>query len=114
MCRSGSYAGRVYHHVCAVGTYALLYHARLSIHTTCILCQEETSDFARQPKPFVQAVNVHRSSVLCRGEMEAAEDDTTLMCDFSKVDFLTSRSDLSHGVYTSGCAHHMHAECWKL
>lgn len=105
--RSGMYTGRVYNHDCAVGTYALLYHARYSVHTTCILCQEETNDFARQPKPFVQAVNVHRSTVLCRREKGEK------MCDYSKLDFLSCRADLPHGVFTSGCAHHMHAECWK-
>lgn len=83
------------------------------MHTTCILCQEETSDYARQPKPFVQAVNVHRSTVLCRREKDLVGDEGSL-CDYSKVDYLSSRSDLAHGIFTSGCAHHMHAECWKL
>lgn len=96
-----------------MGSFALLYHARFSVHTTCILCQEETSDFARQPKPFVQAVNVHRSSVLYRGGQRIVGNEEGLICNYSKLDFLSSRFDLPHGVFTSGCAHHMHAECWK-
>ncbi len=28
-------------------------------------------------------------------------------------DVLSARADLLRGVYTSGCGHHMHAECWR-
>lgn len=80
------------------------------VHTTCILCQEETKDFAKQKKLYVQAVNVQRSSLLTRGKERV---DETNLCDYSKVEFITSRFDLSHGVFTGGCGHHMHAECWK-
>ncbi len=113
VCRAGAYAGRVYNHYCAVGVYALLYHAPSPVQTTCILCQEQTNDYASQPKPFVQAVNVHRSSVLSKGERKVQDDGKDLL-DYSRVDFLSSRFDLTHGVFTSGCSHHMHAECWKL
>lgn len=92
-----------------MGLAALLYHIPFRVHTTCILCQEEVKDYASQKKPFVQAVQIQRSSVLSRGEQSKEGN----ICDHSKVDFISSRSDLSHGVFTGGCAHHMHAECWK-
>lgn len=103
--------GSVYHHECAVGVHALLHHIPYRVHTTCILCQEETKDFANQSKPYVQAVQIQRSSVLSRGTRRLDKDGN--ICDHSDVDFLSSRSDLKHGVFAGGCAHHMHAECWK-
>lgn len=108
-CRSGAYLGNVYHHECAVGVTSLAYHTPSPVPATCILCQEETKDFANQSKPFVQAVNIQRSTVLFRGQKKLSKDIT----DYSKTDFLTSRTDLPYGMFTSGCGHHMHAECWK-
>ncbi len=99
-----------YHHDCAVGLASLLYHAPSPVPATCILCQEETKDFANQTKPFVQAVHVQRSAVLYCGEERNNVQD---ICNYSKTDFISSRADLPHGVFTSGCGHHMHAECWK-
>lgn len=103
--RSGAYTGAIYHHDCAVGVSSLLYHIPYPVNTTCILCQEETKDYANQSKPYVQAVHVQRSSVLFRGNQKDG--------DHSKVNFLSSAADLPFGVFTSGCGHHMHAECWK-
>lgn len=112
MCNIYSYdPASVYHHECAVGAAALLHHIPYRIHTTCILCQEETKDFASQRKPYVQAVQIQRSPVLSRGYHNLDGEEN--ICDHSNVDFLSSRSDLCHGVFTGGCAHHMHAECWK-
>lgn len=90
---------------------SLLHHIPFRVHTTCILCQEESKDFAKQKKPYVQAVNVQRSSLLSRAKLRTEGD--AKLCDYSKVDFITSRLDLPHGVFTGGCGHHMHAECWK-
>lgn len=51
---------------CAVGVSPLLSHTPSPVEVTCILCQEETKDFASQERTFVQAVHVQRSSVLRR------------------------------------------------
>ena len=31
----------------------------------------------------------------------------------AEMDFLSARADLPSGTFTSGCGHHMHAECWR-
>ena len=90
---------------------SLLFHVPTPIPATCILCQEETKDFASQEKPYVQAVHVQRSAVLNTAMQEKSTDKD--ICDYSKADFISSRADLPHGVFTSGCGHHMHAECWR-
>ena len=50
--------------------------------------------------------------MLSRGARGVDKEEGKL-CDHSAVDLLSSRADLPHGVHTGGCAHHMHAECWK-
>lgn len=90
---------------------ALVYHDPFPVPSTCILCQEETKDFASQEKPYVQAVYVQRSAVLRKREQEEETDGN--ICVHSDMDFISSREDLLHGMFTSGCGHHMHAECWK-
>ena len=53
--------------VCAVGVSPLLLgHTPKPVEVTCILCQEETKDFASQERTFVQAAHVQRSAVLRR------------------------------------------------
>ena len=52
----------------AVGVEALTSHTAQPKEVTCILCQEETKDFAPQRKVLVQAVRVQQSCVLKRGE----------------------------------------------
>ena len=42
---------------------------------TCILCQAETKDFARQEKAFLQAVCVQRSCVLRRGDCSDVKEN---------------------------------------
>ena len=34
-------------------------------------------------------------------------------CYFAELDYLSARADLPSGTFTSGCGHHMHAECWR-
>ena len=92
------------HHLCCT-TYLL----RFTPHA--YYAKKRLKILPSQKKPFGQAVHVQRSSLLSRGKQRTDEDFK--LCDYSKIDFITSRFDLSHGVFTGGCGHHMHAECWK-
>ena len=99
-------------HECAVGVASLVNHTPSPLHVTCILCQEETPDFADQPKVFVQAACVQRTAVLCRESREKVTANDLL--DYSQVDLIRSLAAIGQGVFTSGCGHHMHKECWLL
>lgn len=118
----------------AVGLSVFMDRPPESIDMTCILCQAGTKDSASQEKVFVQAVCVQRSCVLRRGDCtEVKELDTSktgLASSLSSLwshhvsfvsvcvflvdfDYLAARADHPLGVFTSGCGHHMHSECWR-
>ena len=96
-------------HECAVGVASLVNHTPSPLSVTCIVCQEETKDFANQERTFVQAVCVQRSSMLCKEDRTNAPE----LLDFSDVDFIQALASVPQGVFTSGCGHHMHMDCWK-
>lgn len=97
-------------HECAVGVASLVNHTPSPLHVSCILCQEGTPDFANQHKTFVQAVCVQRSAVMCKDDRKNLNDEELL--DFSQIDLIRSLASIGQGVFTSGCGHHMHMECW--
>lgn len=97
-------------HECAVGVASLVNHTPSPLSVTCIVCQEETKDFANQDKTFVQAVCVQRSSVLCK--KDRANKPLDKLLNYSEVDLIQALADVEHGVFTSGCGHHMHMDCW--
>ena len=37
----------------------------------------------------------------------------TRQCLSVECDYLAARADQPLGMFTSGCGHHMHADCWK-
>ncbi|CAI8057989.1 E3 ubiquitin-protein ligase UBR2, partial [Geodia barretti] len=78
---------------------------------TCILCQADSKDAAVQDKVFVQAVCVQRSCVLRQSSTECSPADVKELD--TKCDYLAARADQPLGMFTSGCGHHMHADCWK-
>ena len=43
-------------------------------------------------------------------ERESYDNFFFLPADF---DYLAARADHPLGMFTSGCGHHMHAECWR-
>eukprot|EP00731_Ephydatia_muelleri_P027830 Em0019g703a len=88
---------------CALGVAPLLSHTLTPMAATCILCQEETRNVAGHEKVFVQAAQVQRSSVLRRCVKSTTDRDN---------DLLLGRADSQFGVFTGGCGHYMHAECW--
>ncbi len=92
-----------------MGVESLVNHTPSPLSVTCIVCQEETKDFANQKKTFVQAVCVQRSSMLCKENRAGVNE----LLNYSDVDFIQSLATVPQGVFTSGCGHHMHMECWK-
>ena len=114
----------------AVGLTVLTDRVTEPREVTCILCQADGKDSDAQDKAFVQAVCVQRSCALRRGIDPSDIEDLTAGGDvtpsamatsilfafclfYIDFDYLTARADHPLGVYTSGCGHHMHAECWK-
>ena len=93
-----------------MGVDSLVNHTPSPLQVSCILCQEATTDYANQLKPFVQAACMQRSAVLCKKNREELDDKNLL--DYSKVDLIQSLASIEQGVFTSGCGHHMHADCW--
>ncbi|XP_064402875.1 E3 ubiquitin-protein ligase UBR2-like isoform X2 [Halichondria panicea] len=88
---------------CGVGVVSRVDHTPSTQEATCILCQEETKDIGLSDKLLVQAVYVQRSAVLRRGEpLDKPIGE----------DFLLSRANVPHGLFTGGCGHYMHADCW--
>jgi len=86
-------------------------HTPSPLSVTCIVCQEETKDFANQGKTFVQAVCLQRSSMMCKENRMDIPLEKLL--DYTNVDLIQALASVPQGVFTSGCGHHMHMDCWK-
>jgi hypothetical protein len=96
----------------AVGLTVLMNRPPEAREETCILCQADSKDAAVQDKVFVQAVCVQRSCVLRRqSSTECSPADVKELG--TKCDYLAARADHPLGMFSGGCGHHMHADCWK-